>query len=243
MIRRLEEVSVNAWPCLQSVLYDGWVLRFAQGYTRRANSVNPLYASTLALGDKIVACERLYAHQDLATVFKLTPDTSPPELDQELAARGYRLDAPTSVQTLDLNGALAGPGLPAMLTPSPSEEWLEAYCRMSAVSSQRQATLRQMLGNIVPAHCFAAVLHAERVVACGLGVAQDGFVGLFDIVTDASFRRLGYGRQLIQHLLIWGQDQRAHTAYLQVMANNAPALRLYAGLGFREVYPYWYRTR
>ena len=42
MIRTLEELSMNALPALQTMLYGGWVLRFANGYTRRANSINPI---------------------------------------------------------------------------------------------------------------------------------------------------------------------------------------------------------
>ena len=45
--RRLEEVAMNAWPALQQMLFDGWILRFAQGYTKRANSVHPLFESHL----------------------------------------------------------------------------------------------------------------------------------------------------------------------------------------------------
>jgi N-acetylglutamate synthase len=242
MIRRIEELSMNAWPCLQSVLYDGWVLRFAQGYTRRANSINPLYASTLALEGKVAACESMYARQGLATTFKLTPETCPPDLDQALAARGYRVDAPTSVQTAPLEG-IASPTFPAVLAEGLSEEWLAAYCRMSSVSPQRQGTLRQMLGNIVPAHAFVVLHHAGSPIACGLGVAQDGLVGVYDIITDAAFRRQGYGRQTVQHLLAWGQEYEAHTAYLQVVVGNAPAQQLYATLGFREIYRYWYRIK
>ena len=52
-IRTIEEAGLNAWPAHQQTLYDGWVLRFADGYTKRANSANSVYRSTLALAGKI----------------------------------------------------------------------------------------------------------------------------------------------------------------------------------------------
>jgi hypothetical protein len=51
--RRIEEVSLNAWPAIQQVLLDGWVLRFSRGYTKRADLVNALYSTRLELGEKI----------------------------------------------------------------------------------------------------------------------------------------------------------------------------------------------
>ena len=40
-----------------------------------------------------------------------------------------------------------------------------------------------------------------------------------------------------------GQGSRRAHRDLQVMLNNAAALRLYERVGFREIYPYWYRVK
>ena len=41
--RDLEELTLNEGPTLQQWLYDGWVVRFADGQTSRASSVDALY--------------------------------------------------------------------------------------------------------------------------------------------------------------------------------------------------------
>ena len=98
MILTLEELSLIALPALQTVLVDGWVVRFAAGYTRRANSVNPLYPARRELVDSVAACETLFDQQGLRRVFKLTPAAEPAGLDDFLAARGYAREAATSVR-------------------------------------------------------------------------------------------------------------------------------------------------
>jgi ribosomal protein S18 acetylase RimI-like enzyme len=80
------------------------------------------------------------------------------------------------------------------------------------------------------------------IVACGLGVLQGEYLGLFDIVTRDSERRKGYGREVTESLLAWGQSQDASYAYLQVMLSNTAAQALYGQLGFGERYQYWYRV-
>lgn len=241
MILAIEELSLNAWPSLQTLLVDGWVLRFANGYTKRANSVNPLYASTNDVEAKIQFCEEIYRRHNLPVVFKMTAAAQPADLDARLDARGYAIDSPTSVQTMDLReGAWSSD---ARLDATLTEEWLAAFCRLSAIDDARQAALRQMLASIVPQKCFAARLDAGQIVACGLGVRQGAYIGFYDIVTDKPFRQRGYGKQLMQSLLAWGKQNGARRAYLQVLLNNPPALRLYAQLGFKEVYQYWYRIK
>lgn len=242
MITLLEELAMNAWPSLQTMVYDGWLLRFAEGYTRRANSVHPLYRSTLALGEKLEACEALYRARQQPVVFKMTPAACPAELDAALAERGYRSEAATSVQLMDLEKVDVELAEGVVLREQFSVNWFEAFSRMNALDTARTATLERILKAIVPRHCFAAILYKRQIIACGLGVLQGNYLGLFDILTDSDHRCQGYGRQVVESLLAWGKSCGARRSYLQVMHDNAPALHLYARQGYVEQYTYWYRV-
>jgi ribosomal protein S18 acetylase RimI-like enzyme len=242
-LRRIEELSMNAWPALQTVFHDGWVLRFADGYTRRANSVNPLYYSTEDVTQKIEKCEHEFDAKGLPVVFKMTTAACPPALDGLLAERGYGDVAPTSVQLLDL-APPAEPLVRAVSVSSVAEEaWLMNYCRLNAVDEGDKPTLRKILGAIVPRSHFVSLHHKGEVIGCGMCVVEGGFVGLFDVVIESSLRNQGFGRLLVLNLLRLGERSGARTAYLQVMGANEPALRLYRDLGFKQAYTYWYRVR
>lgn len=239
----LEELSLNAWPALQTLLLDGWVLRFAGGYTRRANSVNPLYAASLPVDEKIAWCEQFYQAQGLPAVFKLTPPAQPATLDADLARHGYRLEARTSVQTLDLHSARFSAPATFAVTETLTEAWFSAFCLLSGTPAGHLAPMRQLLNLILPSHVFGWIHIDGQPVACGLSVTQAQSIGFYDIVVAPEQRGQGYGRQIMSGLLAHGQQQGAQQAYLQVMLNNQPALGLYAGLGFREAYQYWYRVK
>ncbi|MBK5484263.1 GNAT family N-acetyltransferase [Peribacillus sp. TH16] len=101
-----------------------------------------------------------------------------------------------------------------------------------------------MLENIIPDRCFMLLTDdSGTVLACGLGVLEGEYLGLFNIVTQEKFRNQGYGAKLNKNLLHWGKENGAKYAYLQVILSNAPALNLYAKLGFEEKYKYWYRIK
>jgi len=73
LITHIEELSLNAWAALQTMVYDGWIIRFAEGYTKRANSVNPLYTSSIPIEEKLHYCENLYRSRNLPVVCKICP--------------------------------------------------------------------------------------------------------------------------------------------------------------------------
>ena len=112
------------------------------------------------------------------------------------------------------------------------------------MAHEHQSTLREMLESISTTTCFMLMKgENNEIIACGLGVLEQNYLGLFDIVTNEKYRNLGYGTKLVKSLLDWGIDNGAEYAYLQVELKNLPALRLYSKLGFKEKYRYWYRMK
>jgi ribosomal protein S18 acetylase RimI-like enzyme len=243
VIRTIEERSMNAWPAMQTLHFDGWVLRCADGYTKRANSVYPLYPSEINLVSKIEFCESFYQDRNLPAVFKLTHASTPTDLDARLEALSYRIDSLTSVQVLTLNEGYPQRLDGIELTSEDTETWHDAFARMNNISADRRTTHKNILHAILPKKGYASVIEAGQIIGCGLGVLQRDYLGIFDIVIDPDYRGQGHGTRLMNALLAWGQGSGAHTAYLQVMCDNEPALRLYEKLGFLEKYQYWYRIQ
>ncbi len=234
---------MNAWPALRSVACDGWVLRFSNGYTRRANSVHPLYLPSRDLAEKIAEAERLYQERGLPAIFKLTAESQPRALEAALVERGYEVEAETSVRVADLGPMGSVAAVDIETSWGNASEWREAFHGMSRVAPEHQATHERILASNSPLAGFAAVRQDGRIVGCGLGVVQDGWLGVFDVIVDGAARRQGHGERLMRGLMAWGQRMGADKAYLQVMQSNVAAVRLYEGLGFREAYSYWYRVK
>jgi GNAT superfamily N-acetyltransferase len=219
--------------------YDGWVLRFSKGYTKRANSVNALYPSAIDTQEKVAYCEAQYTARKLRPIFRITP-FAPANLDSILEARGYKRIDTTLVLHLDLSQFTLPPS--ELVRETSLDDWLPIYCRLKSSSLEEHRTHREILETI-PGRCHYALLAVPgEAVACALGVLQDELFGLFDVVTAPEHRRKGYGTQLISSMLRWAQENGARHAYLGVVEPNSPARRLYGKLGFQEVYRYWYRV-
>ena len=239
LCRRVEEASLNAWPALQQSLLDGWVLRFSRGFTKRANSIVPLYRAEQNALEKVRYCENLYAREQLKTIFRLTTVVESQALDQLLAQRGYQRVDPTHVLVRDLQ-SLPVSGH-AQFRELPRADWLDAYTRASEMPQANVQLHAMLLSGIRSDHVFGAIVVDGAPVACGLAVLERELVGLFDLVTHPAARRHGHARALVESLLAWGARGGALHAYLQVVESNAPAHALYERLGFQRLYEYWYR--
>ncbi len=234
---------MNAWPSKQTILYDGWILRFAGGITRRANSINPIFESNIQVDEKIKHCENLYLSRDLPTIFKMTSDTFPSDLDKILVSKGYERDADTSVQTMASIGFNTLDTKSIKITERFDDKWLERFIKFNNYEKSKTIGLKNIVEHIAFKKCYLDLIVDGQAIGCGLGVLEDTFIGIFDIVVDQAFRKKGYGKGIVESIMHWGYENGATIAYLQVMLNNPPALRLYEKIGFKEIYKYWYRIK
>jgi N-acetylglutamate synthase len=197
-----------------------------------------------SLEDKVARCEAWYAERKQPCTFRLTP-YSEPSLDDYLAERGYEMVDRTCVlqrptHPWDASASAVG------LRSAGRDEWLHAYHWMTGKQGGASPALRCLLDSMTSDRLLAILRSEEapaRPVACGLGVIQGEFLGLYDLVTAPRHRRKGYGTELVRGLVAWGAGNGARRAYLQVARANRPARRLYEKLEFEWVYDFWYRVR
>lgn len=239
-IEIMEEALLNSIPALQTVLLDGWVLRFSQNYTYRANCVCPLrYSAGGGAVEKIRICEKLFDANGIPAVFKVTPVLQN-GLDGLLRSRDYR-DIKTVVA---MRCALRAPaeaacGAVIECSEAPGREWLAASCRLTGVTSPEMSAVHcRCLRSIAVESVFVEAVADGNVVGCGYGTAERGYAGIYDLHVDAAYRRRGIGTAICRAILRFGAEHGAEYGYLIVHSRNQNAISLYSGMGFSPFYEY-----
>jgi GNAT superfamily N-acetyltransferase len=237
-IRGLEERACNAWPALQTVVMDGWLVRFSEGYTKRANSACALAPGAAPLERIGPAIEALYGRAGLPAIFRLTPLATAADAAW-LAARGYRPIERTHIMTASANSP-SGVDPAIRLSSTAGPDWLAGFAAGNRYGPAVRPTLEKMLAAIRPEAAFAVLEENGKASAYGLCVIERGIAGLFDILVDEAARRRGLGRRVVSSLMAHAAARGAGEIYLQVMETNEAARRLYAELGLSELYAYEY---
>jgi N-acetylglutamate synthase len=239
-VRRLEELAFCGWPALETQDRAGWRLRFAAGYTKRANSINALGLNAQTDLATLRSLEAAYRERNQAAVWRLSP-LAPPTMDGILAARGYRTIERSLLQVCPLHaGFAAAPEVRVHAEPTPA--WIEAFCTHSPVRPEHRDVMRRMLAAIAAPAGFAFVEAEGRPLAMAIGAVEGDHMGLFDVLVMPEARRRGLARKITESLYAWAWGHGARFAYLQVVATNEAAMPLYAAQGFRTVYEYEYRV-
>jgi GNAT superfamily N-acetyltransferase len=188
--------------------------------------------------------ERFYARRRQPTAVQVSPAELHDQLDGELAARGYRRQAPTLVLTAPIHRVpVRAPTTSAVavsIADAVTAQWLAAWTAIEA-RPDAAATNQQILARIGPQAGYLTAIHDRDVVGVGMVVVERGWAGVFCMATRPADRRRGVATAVLQHAASWAADQGVHQLYLQV-EDNVPAVRLYSRLGFQPSHRYHYRV-
>ncbi len=213
-----------------------WSLRWAAGFTGRANSALAVGDPGRGLGDALEAvCD--FAHgRGIAPMVQVVRD-SPNE--RAIAAAGWVPAAhhgaghEVAVLTAPLRPAPAVPDVSVRDEPAP--EWWELALR----PGEDSPAARQVLAGGKVGYGVATAEGALAGVVRGALVEDWLHVGRLEVAP--AFRRRGLGSALMGAVQAWGAEHGAARAVLQVAEGNSGALALYAGLGYapHHRYRYW----
>lgn len=250
LVEQVEVAGLRASQPPEQVDVDGWLLRCLPGKAKRARCVNALSAGKRSLDDKLAECAHRYREAGLPLFVRITPFSAPPGLDDVLAARGWRLHDATRVLVHPALAEVPAPDLPAGVRDEPAD--VQGYA--AAVGALRGSTALEITSHALRLRASPVPYQGRiwreatppgaapgAVLACAQ-VARDGeLAGLYDVYTAPAARGRGWATALCARVLRQAHAAGARMGYLQVDADNAPALKVYRRLGFVEAYRYHYR--
>ena len=243
-IREIERASSQTWPATEVVRLGGWELRASDGFTQRTNSVLPIGAPPFGEpgGDFATALQEVvdfYRSRDLTPRFQV-PLPSYAALDAALDEEGWESSLSISVQVCDLVVLASEPEHGVEITAFPDDEWLALHQRPLG---------RDGLTVLTGGNPFFATIHqidaatgGNVVAAIGRAASFERWCGISAIKTTEQFYRQGLAKSIVRSLAQEAKSSGAERAFLQVSVDNAPALALYASLGFIEHHTYNYRS-
>lgn len=244
-IRAVEQATAAAFPGIEHLQVDGWLLRAGDGITERSNSAAPLGASAGLSAVPMQAIEEFYRRHQLP-VRLLIPDRIARSAERLTAGPGWTFGPDIAVMTRSVTDPAPlthteiahHPELRVhfTITRQPSKQWLERYHFRGKPLPEH--ALRLLMDAIDGTVAFGSLLTPEgRTVAITRGTitaTEDGrrWLGYSAVEVDPEYRRRGLGTLLGRHMLSWGADNGATDAYLQVLDSNEAGKGLYEGLGF-----------
>ena len=238
----LEKIAARAWPAAEEVHLGGWLIRAASGHTGRANSCWTLEPPGRPVETAVAAVEAWYAARSLPPVFRTSDGaTAPRDLPRLLMAQGY---AP-EIETVMMLGPLTSrPDSQVSLSQAPDDGFRRVLFGVQHRGDGDAQERLEVLSRIPAPKAFARLNLDGQPAAVGVCAVDGEWAGLSAMRTVAAVRRKGLGRRVIGALHEFAAEAGARRAYLQVEAQNAPAIALYRSLGFEPAFNYrhWRRT-
>lgn len=226
----------------------GWLLPMDHGTVGRAHCAVPL-AHAAPDAALIPVIEAAYRDQGFALAWRLPDvpqDAAWARFTAALTDHGFRRGQPTQThvaQTTELLRRLPPPppGWALSLDSAPDAAWLAMFLGEGldpVDGASRASALARATGTR-----FASLREGGQMLACGAASFSHGWMGVHGMRTQARQRGRGLAAAVLRAMAEQALAEGLPQVFLQVLADNAPALALYARAGFRLAWPYAYWRR
>lgn len=231
---KLEIVCTRAWPPLVERPLGGWRLRWAGGFTGRANSALALGDPGMDVPDALrEVCDFSHEHGVRPAVQVLRDGA----VETAVRAAGWaeHLGHEAGHEVAVLTGPLREAATRARVAGAPTSGWWELTVGTTEPTPAQKHVLTS--GEV-----GYGLLEAEGTTLGAVrGAVVDGWLHVSRLAVHPEFRRRGLATELMTALAAWGRERGAENWVLQVAETNAGALALYSGLGcsVHHRYRYW----
>lgn len=254
-IRAVETATAKAFPGIAHVVESGWLLRAGDGITERSNSALPLEPGASTQPVPLEKIKSFYNSHDLPVRIAV-PDRIAKPAQALVAGPEWTVGPDIVVMTRSLDGDLPPAELATEpnsaeladvqvdIADQPDDDWLELYHFRGTTLPEH--ALQFLRNEIDGRMCFGrlqvpddSASEGMRTVAITRGTlteSEDGrvWLGFSAVEVAADMRRRGLGTLLGIHMMHWGAQHGADSAYLQVLGSNEAGIALYRTLGFTE---------
>jgi ribosomal protein S18 acetylase RimI-like enzyme len=238
-IESLERATLDAVAPAEVGALPDWLLPFDTSSVGRATSAVPL-RHHLMDPSAIPDIEALYAERGLKTQFRIAQAPGLAGVQERLLKHGYCPQQPT----LTLVGTvLRWPtqiaGMAVQLSETPTQAWKSVYLSGDFDPVDGANRVRALSGS--KCLVYASLSNESGVIAAGTAAFSQGWVSLHGLRTIEQERGKGCASAMIAAFRQLALSKATHRCFLQVEAENAPAISLYRSLGFQTawLYHYW----
>jgi RimJ/RimL family protein N-acetyltransferase len=247
-IRQFQEFLLNSWPAKHYYFLNGWILRFTDGITSRANSVFPIrYTGTDgSLDNDLDIVEKAYRSYNLPPVFTMHEYYEPNNLKDKLLERGYQTYDHTialGIQIDDIQSTTMKNDFKYFIFNLRVKEIPEFLARFSKRNENEQNTIQEINQRIlIPKKCYMLTKYQNEVIGTLFAaLVPQGYLYVGDIFIHPDFRRQGVATSMLIKLRNeWTLSKKVNLIWLQVEKVNTKALDLYHKLGMTKLYDYYY---
>ncbi len=248
-IKQLQEILMNCWPAYHYFFLNGWILRFTDGVTARANSVFPLnyHGTPKDLDKDLNLVEKAYNVYKLPAIFTIPEVFEPYNLDLILKERGYQqLGCTTHTMIISIESVrdeVINEKFAYILHSKRVEEISNFLAKYSKRNQEEQKILEALTNRIViPQKRFIIAKYDNKVVGTLLGILDPhGYLYIVDVLVDPNFRQQKIATSMFFKIVKdRGISNGIKKIWLQVEVENQEAMKLYTKLGFEKAYSYYY---